>query len=120
MEDKLAGLLGMCRRAGKLTTGFDAVTALAAEGRAALVLTASDLSEKTGKELRFALARTAAPVPTLTAALTKEELGRATGFLKPVGILSTADEGFARAIGRCCPAGADHAHDLEEEPPYDD
>lgn len=63
MEDKLAGRWGMCRRAGKLTTGFDAVTALAAEGRAALVLTASDLSEKTGKELRFALARTAAPVP---------------------------------------------------------
>ena len=41
MEDKLAGLLGMCRRAGRLTTGFDAVTALAAEGRAALILAAT-------------------------------------------------------------------------------
>ena len=61
MEDKLAGLLGMCRRAGRLTTGFDAVTALAAEGRAALILAASDVSEKTGKELRFALER-AAPI----------------------------------------------------------
>lgn len=59
MEDKLAGLLGMCRRAGRLTTGFDAVTALAAEGRAALILAASDVSEKTGKELRFALERAA-------------------------------------------------------------
>ena len=70
MEDKLAGLLGMCRRAGRLTTGFDAVTALAAEGRAALILAASDVSEKTGKELRFALER-AAPVPVLTVPLTK-------------------------------------------------
>ena len=48
MEDKLAGLLGMCRRAGRLTTGFDAVKALAAEGRAALILAAADLSEKSG------------------------------------------------------------------------
>ena len=120
MEDKLAGLLGMCRRAGRLTTGFDAVKALAAEGRAALILAAADLSEKSGKELRFAMERAAAPVPILTVPLTKEELGRLLGLRKPVGILATADEGFARAIGRCCPAGADNVHDMEEEPPYDD
>ena len=51
MEDKLAGLLGMCRRAGRLTTGFDAVTALAAEGRAALILAASDVSGGAGARL---------------------------------------------------------------------
>ena len=119
MEDKLAGLLGMCRRARRLTTGFDAVTALAAEGRAALILAASDVSEKSGKELRFALER-AAPVPVLTVPLTKETIGRMLGLQKPVGILATADEGFARAIVRCCPAGADNVHDMEEEPSYDD
>lgn len=51
---RIAGLLGMARRAGRLTTGFDAVAALTAGGTAAVVLVAADLSEKTEKELRFA------------------------------------------------------------------
>ena len=67
----------------------------------------------------FALER-AAPVPVLTVPLTKETIGRMLGLQKPVGILATADEGFARAIVRCCPAGADNVHDMEEEPSYDD
>lgn len=51
---KLAGLLGIARRAGKLITGFDAAAASAAAGKAALLLMAADLSEKTAKELRYA------------------------------------------------------------------
>ena len=35
---KLAGLLGISRRAGRLTTGFDAVKGLIGEGKAALVI----------------------------------------------------------------------------------
>lgn len=114
-EDKLAGLLGLCRRAGRLTTGFDAVAALAAAGQAALILTAADLSEKSGKELRFALEKTAHPSVVRSIGLTKEEVGRVLGLRKPVGILATADDGFARAIGRCLPADVDETHDLEEE-----
>lgn len=115
-EDKLAGLLGLCRRAGRLTTGFDAVLTLAAAGKAALILTAADISEKSGKELRFALARPPhPPVPVRSIGLTKEEVGRVLGLRKPVGILATEDEGFARAFGRCLPANADETHDLEEE-----
>ncbi|HJD23016.1 MAG TPA: 50S ribosomal protein L7ae, partial [Firmicutes bacterium] len=48
---RIAGLLGMARRAGKLTAGFDAVAALIGRGKAAAVMTAADLSEKTNKEL---------------------------------------------------------------------
>ena len=41
---KLAGLLGIARRAGKLITGFDAAAASAAAGKAALLLMAADLA----------------------------------------------------------------------------
>ena len=47
MNDKLTGLLGLSRRAGHMTCGFDAVADLLRGGRAVLVLLASDLSPKT-------------------------------------------------------------------------
>lgn len=104
---RLAGLLGISRRAGRLVMGFDAVTGLIGEGKAALVMLASDLSEKTQKELRFATGDK--PVPVRQIPLTKEEAGTACGLKKPVGVLATDDKGFARAMETCC------LHDLEED-----
>ena len=104
---KLAGLLGMARRAGKLTTGFDAVAGLIGQEKAALVLTAADLSPKTEKELHFAMKDKA--VSVLCMPLTKEEAGNACGFKKPVGILATEDKGFAAAMEKYC------LHDMEED-----
>lgn len=104
---KLAGLLGMARRAGKLTTGFDAVAGLISQEKAALVLTAADLSPKTEKELHFAVKDKVVPIVSMP--LTKEEAGNACGFKKPVGILATEDKGFAAAMEKHCP------HDLEED-----
>lgn len=94
--ERVAGLLGMARRAGKLTTGFDAVAARIREGMAAAVLIAADLSEKTEKELRFAARNR--PVPFLRLPLSKEEVGAALGLKKPVGVLSLEDTGFATSL----------------------
>ena len=104
---KLAGLLGIARRAGRLTTGFDAVAGLMGEGKAALVMLAADLSEKTQKELRFAAGEK--PVLIRTIPLTKEAAAAACGLKKPVGVLATDDNGFAQAMEACCP------HDFEED-----
>ncbi len=104
---KLTGLLGIARRAGKLITGFDAVAASAASGKAALLMIATDLSEKTEKELRYAARDKNIPLARLP--LSKEETGAACGFQKPVGVLATEDRGFATAMGRHC------LHDLEED-----
>lgn len=104
---KLAGLLGIARRAGKLITGFDAAAASAAAGKAALLLMAADLSEKTAKELRYAAREKKIPLARMP--LNKEETGAACGFQKPVGVLATEDRGFVTAMGRHC------LHDLEED-----
>ena len=95
--DKLRGLLGMCRRSGRLVTGFDAVVALCTtEG--VLLMIATDASPRTAKELRFR----AAEHPIFRVPLTKEEIAEAVGSHKPVAVLAVADEGFADALRPLC------------------
>lgn len=102
MDNKLTGLLGICRRAGHLTVGFDAVINLIRAHKAKVVLTAADLSEKTIKELRFHMNEHA--VPTFTLDGDKTALATALGLQKPVGVVATDDSGFAAAIQKYFPA----------------
>ena len=53
MVTKLLSMLGLARRAGKLESGFDAAVIAAREGKAALLLAARDISEKTFQNLRY-------------------------------------------------------------------
>ena len=92
---RLRGLLGMARRAGRLTTGFDAVCDRIAQRKTSLVLLAADLSEKTAKELRYA-AQSGPAVRRLP--LGKAAVGTCLGSAKPSGVLSVNDTGFASAL----------------------
>lgn len=94
MADKVLSLLGLCRRAGKLTPGFDAAVLDAKAGKAALLLAAADISEKTFKNLRYEGDR--AEIPTLRLPCTLAETGRACGV--KAGVLAVTDEGFAKAV----------------------
>ncbi len=95
MNDRLCGLLGMARRAGRLVAGFDAVVDSVKARHAQLILLACDLSPKTQKELRFTAGDA---VPFLATELTKTEIGHAAGFNKPIGVVATEDRGFAAAM----------------------
>lgn len=101
MTDKLAGLLGICRRSGHLAVGCDAVTGWMRQGKARAVVLAADLSAKTEKEIRFTAEKH--PARLLRTPLTKERLGQALGLQKPVGVLATDDRGFAAAFEKDCP-----------------
>ncbi len=91
--EKLSGLLGMCRRAGRLVTGFDAVVTLC-QTEQALVLIAADAAPRTQKELRFRLPKQ----PLYRLPLTKEQAAQAIGSAKPTAVLATADAGFSKAL----------------------
>ena len=52
MADKFLNLLGICRKAGKLTLGATKTYELIKSGKAEIVFVAGDLSEKTEKELK--------------------------------------------------------------------
>jgi len=102
MNSNLSGLLGICRRAGHLTVGFDAVRELILCHRAALVLIADDLSEKTAKEIRFLVREHPESLAALP--LTKTALAATIGYQKPIGVIAIADKGFATAIRKHIPA----------------
>ena len=96
MESKVLGLLGIARRAGHITLGFDAVKALLIGGRAQFILLAADRSAKTEKELRYTAQNSSCPIRVLAA--DKEALAHALGLQKPVAVAATDDRGFAAAM----------------------
>ena len=125
MTKKSAGLLGMARRAGKVTAGFDAVVRLLKEGKAYLTLTAADLSDKTEKELRFAAGEKGGS-RILRLGESKENLGHLLG---PVGVLAVSDKGFAASLRGALAAetpeeqqtrAAETGGDIQEGFAYDD
>ena len=90
--DKLLSLMGLCRRAGKLSVGHDAVFDAVRKGRAKAVILTSDASPRHARELEVA----SFPGRAITAAFTMEQAGLATG--KRSCVFSVDDEGFANAI----------------------
>lgn len=97
---KLTGLLGMARRAGRLSMGFDASVAAAETGKTQLLLLSLDASAKTAKECVFA-AQTYG-VKALTLPLDKAGLAAAIGMHKPIAVIAVCDSGFAKAIRPHC------------------
>ncbi|MFT3950506.1 MAG: 50S ribosomal protein L7 [Oscillospiraceae bacterium] len=95
--NKIMSLLTVCRRAGKLALGADLVKDALKTGTAWGVFAASDLSEKSLKELRFHCARYSRPLFPL--GMTMDEVSEQLG--KRTGALAVCDAGFfkkAKAI----------------------
>lgn len=95
-HEKLLGLLSLSRKAGKLKVGFEPALESSMMGEAALILTASDLSEKSLHRLQTKLAALDGPPRVVPIAYTMEELSRITRKL--TGICTVCDTGFARGI----------------------
>ena len=89
--------LGLARRAGKLSWGFDtAAEAMrsGACGACGVVILAADLSDKTKKNVRFEAGKY--HVSVLEPAFTMEEISAAIG--KKTGVLAVCDRGFAEKL----------------------
>ena len=94
MKNNLLGFLGICKKAGKLKHGFDAVKEAVQKGGVPLVLVTKDISPKTKKEILFESAKTNTEVVSVPA--TMVEIEQKTG--KRAGVLAVLDEGFAKAV----------------------
>lgn len=92
MTDRLLSLLGLCRRAGRLTLGFDPVIDSINLKKAKLVIVASDCSHHTAKDVLVTSHK--AGVKAYNVPYTKEEISLAVG--KYTAVMSIADEGFAK------------------------
>ena len=93
-NDRLLSFLGLCKRAGYLISGAQTVTKAVNEGKALLVLYASDISENSIKGVRKAAEIKSMPIRA--AGRSKDELSLALG--KHCGIVCVTDKGFADKI----------------------
>ena len=90
--NKTLSLLGICRKAGKLSVGHDMVFQSVRKGKAKLVVLTKDASPRHSRELEAA--EFAGSVITLEA--TADIVGPAIG--KRCCIFAVEDDGFAKAI----------------------
>ncbi len=93
---KLLSLLGMCRRAGRLSCGHDAAVGSVRSKSAKLCLLSSDASERLRKEIEREASFEGRDIPVRSLASTMDEIGKATGLKSAV--VTVNDEGFAKTM----------------------
>ncbi len=89
---KLVSSMTMCRRAGKLLLGFDAVKEAAQQKRVHCVLLASDCAPKTEKEIRYFCSE----IPCEKLPFSMQDM--TAYFTKRTAVFGVADAGFAAAM----------------------
>lgn len=94
--DKVLSLLGLARRAGKMTLGFDAVCSSAAKKESKLILAAADVSEGTMRKLTNHLSGNEIDIREMPYGM--EAINAAIG--KPVRLISINDSGFAERLNQ--------------------
>ncbi len=94
MNDAFLSSIGIARRAGKLIFGFETVKTAMQRGGVYTVFTATDLSEKTAKELSFICSNMETEL--IKTAYDMKTLGGSIG--KMTGIVAITDEGFSSML----------------------
>ena len=110
-REALFGAISLCKKAGALVSGFDAVRQVLQNGQAELLFVAKDLSPKTQKKLL------AAKPPHLS--LRELPFGQdelAAIEHKAVGILAVTDANLANLCLSKWQANIDDIRPIEEEP----
>lgn len=94
--NKFLSMLGLARRAGKLTAGYDAAVESVRSGSSKGLVAAADISPKTEKNLRFEAEKQGLLI--LKSGSTIQEISIAIG--KKAGVISIDDKGFFQAVSK--------------------
>ena len=94
MKAKFLRLIGLARRAARVSLGADKTYESLKNKKAYAVFIASDLSVKTEKELNFKADGT--NIKIIRTEYDIETLSKAVG--SPTGVIAIEDEGFAKAL----------------------
>lgn len=92
--ERIAGLVGLARKAGNLVIGSDAVEVALRKGKIFALICAEDASQLTIGTLKQSSAADKVPLFQL---FSKDQLGRLTGR-KTLAVLGVNDQSFANAI----------------------
>ena len=92
-EEKKLRLLGLARRAGKISYGAEGTMNDIKRHKTKLIVFAEDISERTKNEIL----KIADGIPVIELSVSKEALGYAVGT-KPTAVLSVNDSNFKKGI----------------------
>jgi ribosomal protein L7Ae-like RNA K-turn-binding protein len=92
-ETKFSGLLGICRKAGKMSVGHDAAKDSIRNNRAFLCILAADASERLGREFGSLCGER---TPVLKAPFMIEQFEKIIGL--KAAVITVDDEGFATKL----------------------
>lgn len=93
---KILSLVGLARRAGKTVIGTDLVITAVKAGKASIVLIASDVSERTEKQLCDKCFSHNVKLVSLSA--TREAMAKAAGKSSPISAVAVTDRNFTAGI----------------------
>lgn len=94
MMDKFLSMLGICRKAGRMAIGATDTLESIKKGKTILIYIASDLSQKTEKELLFA-----AKDKTIEVIRTRYDMGTLSHAIGiKTGVIAINDQGIAEAL----------------------
>ena len=96
MNDRVLSLLGLCRRAGKLSCGHDAAIASIVKNSAKLCILCSDASPRLVSEIEHAASYEGKAITVLKTDYTLYDIASAVGTKAKV--FTVDDEGFALRI----------------------
>lgn len=96
MNDRFLNLLGICRKAGKLSLGHDASFGSISKNKAKLCLLSSDASERLKNEFQRTATFEERKIPVIELEYTMQELQLAIG--SKAAVMTINDKGFARKL----------------------
>ena len=94
MNDSALSLLGLCRKAGKLSLGHDACKLALNSGNASLCIICNDASQRLNDEITSLAEK--AEVKIFDVAYSMMDIKKATGF--KAAVFTVDDEGFAKTL----------------------
>lgn len=95
-KEKIFGMLGLARRAGRLSMGHDVALQSLIKGKAKCLFFCSDISQRLIREIKHTLEKREIDLPVFETLFTMEEIHMATGYR--AGVFTIDDENLANKI----------------------
>lgn len=95
-KNKALSMLGLARRAGRLSMGHDAALSSVLDKKATLLIFTSDTSERLRREFKVAMEKKSINIPVLIPDITISEIHYSCGY--KAGVITVNDENFSKKI----------------------
>ena len=97
-NNAVLSLLGLCKKANKLSCGHDAAIGAIRSGQAKLCVLSGDSSKRLRDEAKREITMSKSQIPVFVMNITMDEIGRCVSLRS--AILTVNDSGFAQSIGK--------------------